>query len=436
MPRFRPLDMIARVMRVVAAPAEGVRETSLLQWSRWALLATIAGLPTYVVRWHYGPIPTTLLESLIIVTVGLYAVARWRDGWRRPLSTPYDIPILLLLLAGAISVFVAKDHRGALGLYRAYFIEPVAVFYVAVDLLRRTSDIGRALLALAAGSSAFAILNLIVFAQTVANHQLVVGSPPSALYGDSNYVAMYLEPPVALAAGLVLFANSSRWRWLGVGWLVITGSALFVMFSKGTYVALAVLALVVVVSVRRWRLPLLGGFIAAALLAALLPPIQERFSTLYASYAGRIQLFTIAFRMLRESPVFGVGLGGYSHKLNGTTPELYPHDIWLTFWVEVGLLGMIAFAVILFGLLWRGWRAWPSTEGFDRAVLWGVLGALVLWTVHGVADSPYWKNDMSVEFWVLAAIEVVILAAMGARVSPPGALRAPTSPLRGEARPK
>ena len=85
MPRFRALDMIARVMRVVAAPAEGVRETSLLKLSRWALLATVAGLPAYVVRWHYSPIPTTLLESLIIATVGLYVLARWRDGWRRPL---------------------------------------------------------------------------------------------------------------------------------------------------------------------------------------------------------------------------------------------------------------------------------------------------------------------------------------------------------------
>lgn len=398
--------MIARVM---ASRDEGVRETSLLQLSRWALLTTIAGLPLYVVRWHYGPIPTTMLETLIILTVGLYVVARWRDGWRRPLRTPYDIPILLLLVAGAISVLVAKDHRGALGLYRAYFIEPVAVFYVAIDLLRRAPNIGRALIALAVGSSAFALLNLFVFANTVVHHQLVVGSPPSALYGDSNYVAMYLEPPVALAAGLVLFASSVRWRWLGVAWLVIAGSALFVMFSKGTYLALAALAVVVVVSVRRWRVPLLGGFVVAALLVALLPPIQERFSTLYASYAGRIQLFTIAFRMLNDHPIFGVGLGGYSFRLNGTTPELYPHDVWLTFWVEIGLLGLIAFAVILLGLLWRGWRAWPRAEGFERSVLWGVLGAFVLWFVHGLVDSPYWKNDMSVEFWLLASIEVVIL---------------------------
>jgi O-antigen ligase len=403
-------DMIARIM---ASSSALECEPQMLRYSRWALLVTIACLPTYVLRWHYGPLPTTLLETLIVATVVLYVLARWRDGWRRPISTKYDIPILLLLVAGAISVLVARDHRGALGLYRAYFIEPVAVFYVAVDLLRRTEDIKHVLLALLAGSSAFAILNLVVFAEALLNHHLNVGSAPSALYGDSNYVAMYLEPPVALAAGLVLFANTPRWRWIGIGWLAITGSALFVMFSKGSYLALGALAVVAVFSVRRWRLPLLVGVTFAVVLLSRLPLIQARFSTLYASYAGRIQIFTVALRMLHDHPIFGLGLGGYSFLLNGKTPEVYPHDIWLTFWVETGILGLTAFAVVLAGLLWTGWRAWPRTPDFYRAALWGVLGALVLWTVHGLVDSPYWKNDMSVEFWVLAAIETAAMASLG-----------------------
>jgi len=89
--------------------------------------------------------------------------------------------------------------------------------------------------------------------------------------------------------------------------------------------------------------------------------------------------------------------------------RIYPHDMWLTFWLEVGMLGALAFAVILFSLHWRGWRAWPSVNGAYRPLLWGVLGGLVLWTVHGFVDSPYWKNDMSVEFWTLAALQFATL---------------------------
>jgi O-antigen ligase len=92
--------------------------------------------------------------------------------------------------------------------------------------------------------------------------------------------------------------------------------------------------------------------------------------------------------------------------------------VWLTFWVEIGLLGLIAFAVIFFGLLWRGWRALPQTEGFYRVAMWGVLGSLVLWGVHGLVDSPYWKNDMSVEFWVLAAIELAAIASITLTAAP------------------
>src|SRR5579864_9537760 len=138
--------MIARTSVVTPAQARPrpiqVTETQLTRISRWALYATVACLPLYVVRWHYGPIPTTLLETLIIVTAVLYVAGRWREGRRRLVATRYDLPIAILLLAGAIAIFVAKDHRGALGLYRAYFVEAVAIFYIAVDLVRR-SDEGR-----------------------------------------------------------------------------------------------------------------------------------------------------------------------------------------------------------------------------------------------------------------------------------------------------
>ena len=253
--------MIARTLATTDA------ETALFRSARWALYATVAALPLYVVRWHYGPLPTTLLETLIIITVVLYVVARWRDRMRRPVSTSYDIPILVLLAAGAISVFVAKDHRAAFGLYRAFFIGPIALFYVAVDLLRREEHLQRLLVAFALGSSAFALMNLVVFGQALLAHNVHVGRAPTALYEDPNYVAMYLEPPFALAAGLLLLGRGRRWKLVGGLWLLIVGSALIVTFSKGSYLALAVLAVVALITVPRWRLPLAGAIVVAAIAA-------------------------------------------------------------------------------------------------------------------------------------------------------------------------
>jgi putative inorganic carbon (hco3(-)) transporter len=396
----------------------GARESSLLRLSRWMLIVTIGALPLYVVRWRYGPLPTTLLETLIIVTVALYVIARWRDGWRRPLRTPYDIPILLLLLAGAIAVVVPQDHRAALGLYRAYFIEPVAVFYVAADLLRGEATLKRAVISFAIGSSIFAVLNLVAVAQALLDHKFHVGSAPNALYGDANYVAMYLEPAVAFAIAVFLFAGTPRWRWLGAVWLPITGLALLLTLSKGAYLALFVLGVVVILRMRRWMLPLLIGLVAVALALSRIPLIAQRIATSENSLVGRFQIYGAAIRVLEENPILGLGLGGFDYTFRKHASQPYPHDVWLTFWVEIGLLGLIAFAVIFFGLLWRGWRALPQTEGFYRVAMWGVLGSLVLWGVHGLVDSPYWKNDMSVEFWVLAAIELAAIASITRTAAP------------------
>jgi O-antigen ligase len=405
-------------MAIAVSRVPAVSESSLLRFSRWMLFVTVAAMPLYVVRWHYGPLPTTLLETLILITVGLYIVARLREGRRRLVATPLDVPIALLLLAGAISVVVAGDHRTALGLYRAYFIEAVAVFYVAVDVVRRAEDVQRLVLAFAFGSSLFAALNLFVFAGALLTNDVHIGAAPNALYGDANYVAMYLDPPFAMAAGMVLFAHTPRWRWIGMAWFAVTGAALLFTFSKGSYLAVGALAVVVVLTVRRWGAVLLVGAVAAAALVAQIPLVAQRLATIPISAGGRLEIYQATIQMIHNSPIFGVGLGGYSYQFRGQTPEIYPHDIWLTFWVEIGLLGLIAFAVILFGLLWRGWQAWPRMHDFYRPALWGAVAALVMWTVHGIVDSPYWKNDMSVEFWMLAAL-IIICTRTATRVASP-----------------
>jgi putative inorganic carbon (hco3(-)) transporter len=399
-------DMIDRDLAKVM---ELVLKSSLERYIRWLLYATVACLPLYVVRWHYGPLPTTLLETLIVITAALYVFVRWREGVRRPVATPYDIPIVLLLIAGAIAVVVAGDHRGALGLYRAYFVEPVAIFYVAVDVLKRADHRLNLVMAFAVGSSVFAALNIGAFVKALAAHNVNVGFAPTALYDDANPVAMYLEPPFALAAGLLFFATTSRLKLIGLVWLACVGSALMVTFSKGAYLGLAGLVIVAIVTVPRWRLPLLGALVAAAVIATQISLVYQRLVTVIPSLQGREQIFGAAVDMIRAHPLLGVGLGGFSYKFRGLTPEIYPHDMWLTFWVEIGLLGVVAFAVIFLMLQWTGWRAWPGAARADRAVIWGVLGGLVLWLIHGLVDSPYWKNDMSAEFWFMAALLLATL---------------------------
>ena len=158
----------------------------------------------------------------------------------------------------------------------------------------------------------------------------------------------------------------------------------------------------------------------------VLPPLRNRiltevdFSNGHNTLVGRFHLWSVALQMLREHPIFGAGLSGFAAAIapiwNATNIDryTYPHNIVLNFWTETGLLGLAAFLWILiagFVLAWRGYRA--STGGW-QAIHLGVLLALVAVVVHGLVDVPYWKNDLSVEFWAILAL-CLTPAALAAR---------------------
>jgi putative inorganic carbon (hco3(-)) transporter len=392
------------------------------RFTTWSLAVTAACLPLYVVRWHYGPLPTTLLETLILITVAGYALTLWTEK-RLPSRTPYDIPNALWLVAGVLGIIAAPDHIKGLGIYRAYFLEAVAMFYIAVDMLRTREDLRKLLSVAAVGASIMAIGQIVSFVYVAAHHQLQLGDAPAFLNMTPNADAMYLEPPLAFAIGFVVFPWGKRERLIASVVLGLVFVAMILTLSRAGYLAMAALAVVLVLSLpsRRLRVWVIAGLAVIALLVLEVPFINQRIVTINSSAGLRTSIYGQALRMLSERPILGAGIDGFPIRVAPFRPgmqsiELYPHDMWLTTWSEVGLLGLIVLAVIFFGLLYRGVRALPVTNELFRPILWGCVGALVLYTVHGLFDSPLWKNDLSVEFWLLAALEVV--AIRGARAAP------------------
>jgi len=377
-------------------------------------------MPLYVVRWHAGPLPTTLLENLILLTCLLYAITLWRHREPLPRRTPYDIPIFLFLVAGAIGIFVAPDHRAALGIYRAFLLEPIAMFYVATAVLRSVDDAKPLLVVGALSACLFSLAVIVTFAVVLAGGGLDPNNAPGVFGINPNAVALYLEPISAVAFGFVLFANNRTSRWMASVVLAFVLPALVCTLSRGTLLAGAVLAVVAVLSVRdlRLRLGLLGASLVGALALSEVPFVAARLANqidLQHSTLGlRLAIWKVTFQMLKDHPLFGAGLSGYQtvmahYRTRNLHPEPYAHNIFLTTWSELGLIGLAAFAVIFLGLLWRAWRSFGSATGLNLPVLWGLGAAWVVVGVHGLVDSPYWKNDFSLEFWILAAIEVVTI---------------------------
>ena len=76
---------------------------------------------------------------------------------------------------------------------------------------------------------------------------------------------------------------------------------------------------------------------------------------------------------------------------------LHPHNIFLAFWLNMGLAGLIAF-------VWLCGKAllWLTEEDTKERPLAALMVVVIL--VHGLFDTPYFKNDLAFQFWLLMAI--------------------------------
>jgi O-antigen ligase len=400
----------------VGAPgAAGAVAASRYRLSTALCVLTCLLAPAYTIRWHYGFYPTTLLEHALLLTVVVFAIEAARDREALVWRSPYLVPGLLFLLAGAISVWSSPDRTAALGLYRAYLLEPVAFAFVVVNVVRTPA---RALLlaaGLLAGGLAVGLANSAVVANALLDHSYSVAqTPPVVVYMTANAVALYVVPLAAVAGSLALHARGTA-RLVGIAGFAISVPVLVLSFSRGGYLAFGAVVLGLALSHRR-RLALAAVAVAGVILLALVHPIRQRVlievqNAYGSSVDSRIELWTDTLKLLRARPLLGAGLAGYPDRIipyfahfHTAANFIDPHQIVLNFWVETGLLGLLAMTWVIGAAIVTGARGWMTVPAEWRPYQLGVLLAMVAVIVHGLVDVPYFKNDLSLEFWVLLAL--------------------------------
>jgi putative inorganic carbon (hco3(-)) transporter len=377
---------------------------------------TCALAPAYVIRWHIGPLPSTLLEASILATIAAFAVEAYRGKQRLEWRSPFTIPAAIFLVAGAISVVVSPEQVKGLGLYRAYLIEPIAFYFVIGHIAR---DAGRARLvlgALALGGSVAGTANAVVILNAIRHHTLNIALPPPVvIYNTPNAVALYLVPLIGIAACLFLYDRARYVRAVSATFLAISLGAVFLSLSRGGYLSLAVMALILAI-INRYRWYLLPAVVVIGAVISRVPAIASRLAHEFDIHdpnntlLSRMDLWQATLRMLRDHPIFGAGMFGFARSIQpyrgGVYEEnlIYPHNIVLNMWTETGLLGLASFLWILvqaFRVSWTGWKSGPTTW---RAIQLGIVLAMVAIIVHGLVDVPYFKNDLALEFWTFLGL--------------------------------
>jgi len=394
-----------------------------MRWSRIGVFLTAAALPAYVLRGNlFGRLPFTGLEVVLGLTV-LAFIAESAQQRRMPrLDTPFGIVIAVLLVATVLGVAVSPDHRAALGIAKAYIIEPVVLFFVAVNALRSSWDWERVVYGLYFSGLVVAVSQFVALGQALAGHTFNLNfSPPAPtwLWSNNNFGGIFLDPLVGLALGLALFGGVRipRLHWAV---LVVLGLGDVLTLSRGSWLALVVMAVVAAALHPRRKL-LLAGCLAALVVAVVLPPVRHRITNELNpnnpanSLVTRAHLWHATLDLIGAHPFTGAGLAGFQtaigpyraevHDLSGQT-HAYPDQLELDFWVELGVLGFVAlmgFLLELVRYLAPAVRAGPRDHPWAAAL----TIAWVAVVIHGLVDSPYWKNDLAAEWWLLAALVTV-----------------------------
>lgn len=381
-----------------------------------ALVLLMGLLPTYLIRFNIGPIPTTALEAMILICVGVWIIRH--HGWHidlRSIGPTWLRPILLLLAAACFAVVVSPNTFAALGVWKAYFIEPILVYLMLRAMFQDNADWQRAITALF-------ISACVISLGSIFQRLTGLGIPPpwdiegraTSLFDFPNAVGLFLAPIVAFAivsirrgigqvTGLPLRRVAMITAVFGIVAIVYSQTeAAFIAIPAG----LLLTYLISGANKKNKLIAFISCIAVAGILFASVPVVREKLLLQDTSGLARRNIWHETITMLRDHPIFGAGLSGFPTIIadyhDATFYEIfqYPHNIILNIWVELGLLGLVAVGWLAFAVL-KTIRS-QSNDSIKLAV----FAALATMVVHGLVDVPYFKNDLSVLTWFFLALLV------------------------------
>ncbi len=397
----------------------------------YSLAIITALLPTYLLRSNIGWLPFTFLELLIWFTFFGWLMQAWkRNTLFSTVLRNYRLGISIILLASIFSVIIAPSITAAAGLWKAYIIQPLLLFIIAKNIIVSKKDLQYILIGF--GISAL-YLALFALYQKLTGVGIPTGpwvAPETrrvtSLFTSPNALGMYLAPLCSIFIGYSIanFKQAKKTSIFLLTTVVISLLSLIFTKSEGTFIGLAV-SVGVFLWFTKYRKLFASLAIALVALVTLIasplgqhinqPVHQKIYTTLtFQDQSGqnRLWLWNLAWQQLTSSPqtfIFGTGLFGFSEIQNQTrNPDriealLYPHNILLNFWTELGLLGVIGFLLILCSFF----KKFRQTAQLSSTTPWlhiGIVAAILGLLAHGIVDVPYFKNDLAIIFWLLIAM--------------------------------
>jgi len=429
----------------------------------WAILLLIFSLPSYLIRFNIFGLPTTLLEVMILITFFIWFIKflwpnfkNFLKNRKKNLPYPFSWEIILILIISWIAVIVAGFNFSSLGIWKAYFFEPILVFILIFNVFKNKKDLLKifwALLASATLVSLFAIFQKIT-GLFISNPYWAAEATRRSVsfFGYPNAVGLYLAPLVMIFIGwLFSYPWKNIYEQAGQKILIIltiifSFLGIYAARSEGALIGIAIgLVIFGFLAGRKQRIITFLLLITVISGTFYFAPsknfISSKLSLQDLSGQIRIQQWKETLTMLSNGKLLsGAGLDNYQKAVKPYHQEgiffnndnlanfdavvwasstlrtkywqpveiyMYPHNIFLNFWSELGLIGLLLFLWLIGKYLLISLKlslALSREKSSEKYLALGLLTAMIAIIIHGLVDVPYFKNDLSLMFWILFAL--------------------------------
>jgi O-antigen ligase len=395
---------------------------AFLAWHNFrAGLILFCGLfPTYLLRFSLGPLPTTALEIffLILFTIWLFKKSFLPN---QPLGLTNAKGWLLAIIVLLATAFFAAAHAPniftALGILKAYYLEPLILIAILLTTLRKHEDWFATFTSLATSAIIIALLGILQYLTGLgipiawlAEHRI------TSVFDFPNAIGLFLAPILSM---LIIFLTSLPKLSFGRKQKIELSSTLIVsiilllitIVLAKTEAALIAIPTAIFITLLFSNAKRTTKLVSTALVVIViigvfsLPSIKSKILLQDISGQARTESWHETLTMLSDYPIQGAGLSGFPtviapyHDASYFEVFQYPHNIFLNIWVELGLPGLLAFLIFSFLILKvllptkaQPWSQTPKPAELARLLL---LAAFLTISFHGLVDVPFFKNDIA-----------------------------------------
>jgi putative inorganic carbon (hco3(-)) transporter len=393
------------------------------------------------------PSPTQAMWGVCVISIGVL----WHRGQLVLRWTPIYTALLVFHgVRGITAVYAGSGGRAFLELRDELRFSVVLVLVVLIgdstSKLRLALGTGIAVLAglCAAGVARELLLSpfdeLYGFAKVAGGGQNSGSLRAAGTIGDPNYWGQILAlwTPLAFALMTTTTRRLERLWWLGCGGMLLLGISF--TQSRGTYAAIGV-GMFVMMLLGGWKWSRLLFLSPLLVAVALINPITgPRLATLVqlggapefeadVSIQDRKAAVEIGTEMTLSNPIVGVGLRNFEENSKRIEQELYlltqfnegiaAHNAWLEVGGESGVIGLVAFIVLLGTTLvvavtaaarWREHR-WIGHRTLDGPLVSALAGGVVGWAIGA--------TFLHINYWTTLFSGIGMIAVLSHRLAAP-----------------